>query len=348
MMYKRSRSHHWRKVGGATGKAALLFRNKPRGCLPVKLPVAGAVALREMLMKIWINNKIVDDKDAKVSVFDRGFLYGDGVFETMRSYNGVVFKLDEHLDRLFNSLKIVKIKIPYSKSLLKKQIYKLLKINRLNDAYIRITATRGTGAVGLAKIDCVIPTIVIIVKKFTPYSPKMYKNGVSAKIVNCRQNENSPVSRIKSISFLNYILARLEAKENGFDDAIMLNSKGAISEATISNVFLVKGKRLITPPLKSGILPGITRRIILKLAAKAGLKPKEEIVTPKAFYNADEVFLTNSLMEVMPVVKVDNRIIGKGNPGVFTRRIHLEYKKRTNDKFLARNDFSRLSLTADV
>lgn len=279
-------------------------------------------------MKIWINNKIVDDRAAKVSVFDRGFLYGDGVFETMRSYSGIVFKADAHLDRLYNSLKVVKIKIPYSKSLLKSQIYKLLKINKLSDAYIRITATRGTGTVGLAKMDCKNPTVVIFVKKFTPYPARMYKNGISVKIVKVRQNENSPVSGVKSISFLNYILARFEAKEAGFDDAIMLNSKGEISECTVSNIFLVKARQLITPSLESGILPGVTRKAILGLASRVGLRAIEKKVTAKELYNADEVFLTNSLMEVMPVVKVDNRLITTGKPGVFTRLLHLEYQSR--------------------
>ncbi len=279
-------------------------------------------------MKVWINSKIINDKDAKVSVFDRGFLYGDGVFETMRSYSGIVFKADAHLDRLYNSLRAVKIKIPYSKSLLKSRIYKLLKINKLNDAYIRITATRGTGTVGLAKMDCKNPTVVIFVKKFTPYPARMYKNGISVKIVKVRQNENSPVSGIKSISFLNYILARFEAKKDGLDDAIMLNSKSEICESTISNIFLVKGRQLITPSLESGILPGITRKAILGLASRAGLRPREKKVTTKELYSADEVFLTNSLMEVMPVVKVDNRRINTGKPGIFTRLLHLEYERR--------------------
>lgn len=278
-------------------------------------------------MKIWLNGKIVNGKDAKVSVFDRGFLYGDGVFETMRSYKGIVFKLDEHLNRLYRSFGIIKIKIPYSEGLLKKQIYKMLKINKLKDAYVRVTATRGEGTVGLSKIDCSSPTVVIIAKKFTPYPAQMYRDGVMVKVVNTRQNENSPVSKIKSISFLNYILARLEAKEKGFDDAVMLNSRGQVAESTVSNVFLVRGRYLITPSLKSGILPGITRGVILKLAPRLGLNAKEKAVGPEELYAADEIFLTNSLMEIMPVVKVGNRIIGTGRPGIVTHRIHREYKK---------------------
>jgi branched-chain amino acid aminotransferase len=278
-------------------------------------------------VEIWINNKIISAKNARVSVFDRGFMYGDGVFETMRSYGGRVFGLNAHMDRIANSLKVVKIKIPYSKAFIEKELYRLLKVNNLKDAYIRLMITRGEGTVGLAKIDCALPTVVIFVKRFTPYPAKMYKNGISIKIVKVRQNENSPVSGIKSISFLNYILARLEAKEGGFDDGIMLNSKGMICESTISNIFLIRKNQLATPPKTSGILPGITRDVILKLACKIGLKAKEKNITPQELCAADEVFLTNSLMEVMPVVKVGDKVIGIARPGPLTKRIHLEYIK---------------------
>jgi len=284
-------------------------------------------------MKIWINGKLVNKKAATVSIFDRGFLYGDGVFETMRSYGRAVFKIDEHLSRLCNSLRVAKIKIPHSKSFLKKQIYRMLKINRLSNAYIRLTVTRGIGTVGLARIKGGKPTVVIFVNKLTPYPGKMYKDGITTRIVKIRQNENSPISGIKSVGFLNNILTRLEAKEEGCDDAIMMNSKGLICESTVSNIFLVKGKKLITPSLESGVLPGITRSAILKMAKKVKLKTKQARVTRTALYSADEIFLTNSLMEVMPVAKVDNRIIGKGKPGPITKKIHNEYKKLTIPSF---------------
>jgi len=276
-------------------------------------------------MKIWLNGKIVNDKNAKISVFDRGFMYGDGVFETMGGSNGVVFKLGEHLDRIYKSFKITGIRIPYSKDFLRKQIYRLLKVNKLKDAYIRLTVTRGTGTVGLAKIECKNPTVVITAKQFKPYPAWMYKKGIRVKIIEVRQNENSPVSGIKTVSFLNYILARLASKKAGFDDAIMLNSKGKVCEATVSNIFLIKRKKLITPSLKSGILPGITRRSVMKIAPTAGLKVKEALITPRQLYDADEVFLTNSIMEIMPVVRVDNRIIGSGKPGPITKRLHAAY-----------------------
>lgn len=278
-------------------------------------------------MKIWLNNRVVDEKNAKVSIFDRGFLYGDGLFETMRSYGGKVFCLDGHLDRLYRAFKVTGIKIPHSKKFLREKIYKLLEINRLDNAYIRITVTRGTGRIGLAKMDCKNPTLAVIVRKFAPYPEKMYKNGICVKIVGVGQNENSPVSGIKTTSFLNYILARLEAKKAGFDDAVMLNSKKEITESTVSNIFLIKGRALVTPPLESGILPGVTRDIVLRLAKKTGLEPVETRVSVKKLRDADEIFLTSSLMEIMPVVRVDNKIIGGGEPGRSTQLLHSEYKR---------------------
>jgi len=279
-------------------------------------------------MKIWLNGKIVGERNAKVSVFDRGFMYGDGVFETMRGSHGVVFKLDEHLDRLYGSFKITGIKIPYSEDFLKGQIYKLLKINKFEEAYIRLTVTRGAGTVGLAKIECENPTVVITAKRFSPYPAWMYKKGICVKIVKVRQNENSPVSGIKSVSFLNYILARMEAKKIGFDDAIMLNSKNRVSEAAVSNIFLVKRGALITPSPESGILPGITRKVVIESSPRIGIKVKEAAVAPKDIYSADEVFLTNSMMEIMPVIRVDNKIIGSGRPGALTKKIHEFYRTR--------------------
>ena len=264
----------------------------------------------------------------RVSIFDRGFLYGDGVFETMRSYGGVVFKLNEHLARLRASLRIVQIKMPYSRSFLKKEIYRMLKVDGPKDVYLRLTVTRGAGTIGLAKIDCKDPTVVIIAKEFTPYPARMYRNGVSVKLVKNRQNENSRISGIKSTSFLNYILARLDAKKAGFNDAIMLNSKDGICESTVSNIFLVKGRALSTPALEEGPLPGITRKVVLGLAARAGLISRQGHISIGELYQADEIFLTSSLMEIMPVVKADDRIIGGGRPGGISLKIHKLYRAK--------------------
>jgi branched-chain amino acid aminotransferase len=176
------------------------------------------------------------------------------------------------------------------------------------------------------------PTVVIAASPFTPYPKRMYQRGVSLKIAKIRQNENSPLSGMKSASFLDHVLARMAAKRAGFDDALLLNSRGQVTEAAISNVFLVKKRQLITPSLKSGALPGITRAVIMKLAPKAGLKVKEAGVITDQLYNSDELFLTNSLMEVMPVVRVGNRVIGNGAPGIFTKQLHSEYKKLTSSR----------------
>ena len=261
-----------------------------------------------------------------ISVFDRGFLYGDGLFETMRSYNGKVFKLDEHLSRLVSSANIVKIKIPLSKIMLKEAIYKNLKAKRLKDAYIRLTVTRGEGAFSLKPSAPAKPKIIIIVKKYEPNPERFYSRGISAKISDIRQNEHSPLSGIKSLNFLNYVLARMRAQDEGFNEAILMNTKGHIAEAATSNIFLVKNGKLITPSLDSGILPGITRRAVIGIAKELGIGVSERPVFPKDLIHSNEVFLTNSMSEILPVVKIGRAVIGKGLPGDITKLLHSAYK----------------------
>lgn len=277
--------------------------------------------------KIWVNKKFVDIDNAKISVFDRGFLYGDGLFETMRSYAGMVFKLDEHLERLFASLKIMKIKPPYTKRYLKGVIYKSLVINDLKSAYIRLTITRGEGRFGLDYNDIFIPNVVITTKEFGAYPDWMYIRGISAKVVEIRQNEHSPVSGMKSLNFLNYILGRLDAKRNGCEEAILKNIKGAIAEGAASNVFLVKRGTIMTPSLASGIIPGVTRDTVIGIANKLKLNIKEKLVSYRELLSADEIFLTNSLIEVLPVTRVDSKKIGDGRPGEITKLLHISYQK---------------------
>ena len=277
--------------------------------------------------KVWINGKFFDSDNAKVSVFDRGFLYGDGVFETMRSYAGVVFKLDEHLDRLYKSLSVVKIKLPYRKRQLKDAIYRSLQVNALKSAYIRLTVTRGEGRFSIDYKDDFKPNVVIVAKEFGEYPEDMYARGISAKVSKIRHNEYSPVSKIKSLNFLNYILARLDAKAQGFDEAILANTKGHITEGATTNIFLVKDEALMTPPPESGIIPGVTREVILKIARKLRLKIREREVSYKDLLNSDEVFLTNSLVEVLPVTRIDSKKIARAKPGDTTRLIHISYQK---------------------
>ena len=279
-------------------------------------------------IKIWINKKFIDIDDAKISIFDRGYLYGDGIFETMRSYAGVVFRIDEHLDRLFNGLKVMKIMPSYNKRYLKNIIYKSLKINGFKSAYIRLTITRGEGRFSLSYSDNFIPNVVIVTKEFGEYPDWMYFRGISAKVVEIRQNELSPVSAIKSTNYLNHILARLDAKDEGCDEAILMNTKGYIAEGAASNIFLVKRNNLTTPSLESGILPGITRKLIIEIAGILKLKVKERRIYYRELLNADEVFFTNSLIEILPVRKIDSETIGDGEVGDITRLLHISYQKQ--------------------
>ncbi len=277
--------------------------------------------------KVWINKKFIDIDDAKISIFDRGFLYGDGLFETMRSYAGVVFKLDEHLDRLFLGLKALKIREPCLKKYLSDVIYESLAINNLKSANIRLAVTRGEGTSGIDHREEFVPNVVIVSKELREYPDWMYSKGISAKVVGIQQNEYSPVSKMKSMNFLNYILARIGAKDEGFDEAILMNTNNYLAEAATSNIFLVKRKTVITPSLDSGVLPGITRGVIIKIAKRMQIDIKEKAVLYIELMDADEVFLTNSLVEVLPVTKVDSKKVGKGIPGEIAKLLHISYKK---------------------
>lgn len=279
------------------------------------------------MSKVWINKKLVYTDRARISIFDRGFMYGDGVFETMRSYSGTVFKIDDHLARLERSLKIVMIKPPYLKSYLRKEIYKLIDANALKDAYIRLTVTRGEGRFGIEHKEILKPNVVIIAKEFHSYPEWMYKKGISACIVDIRQNDLSRLSSIKSLNFMGNILARFEAKEKGCDEAILLNTLGFVAEAVTSNLFAVKRGALLTPSIECGILPGVTRGAILKIAKDLNIKVKEKEISRKELLASDEAFLTNSLVEVLPVTRIDKRVIGSGSPGEITKMLRSTYQK---------------------
>lgn len=277
--------------------------------------------------KIWINNKFYSSDKAKISVFDRGFMYGDGAFETMRSYAGAVFKIDDHLRRLFSSLNGLKIRSPYSKRHLRKSIYECLKINNLQSAYIKIAITRGEGRFGLGHRDIFIPNVVIVAKGFEGYPDRMFAKGISAKITGLH-NERSILSGIKSLNYLAFIMARLNAKQDGFDDAILMNTRGNITEGATSNIFLITGKTLITPSLDSGALPGITRNVIIDIAKRLNIPVKEKAVSRNELLRADEVFFTSSLAEVMPVTRIDSKCVGSGRPGEYTKLFAISYQKQ--------------------
>jgi len=277
--------------------------------------------------KVWVKNGFVDIDRATISIFDRGFLYGDGVFETMRCYAGVVFKLDEHLKRLYSSLGVAGIKPPCSRSRLETLVYKTISINKLKGAYVRVAVTRGEGRFAIGHKDSFFPTLVIIAKPFDGYPARMHDKGISAGLAGTRQNEYSVLSRVKSHNFLNHILARFEAQDMGFDEAIIANTRGHIAEAATSNIFIVKRGALITPALTSGVLPGITRATVIGIAKRLGLGVKEKAVTYKELLAADEAFLTNSLAEMLPVTKIGPKKIGDGAPGEITKLLHISYQK---------------------
>jgi branched-chain amino acid aminotransferase len=276
---------------------------------------------------IYLNNRLVPDSKAVVSVFDHGFLYGDGVYETLRVYNGAVFKIEDHIARLFHSASLIGLKVPKSPAQIKIAVYKTIKANRLKDAYVRITVSRGQGPIGLDPALCPRPTFVIMARPFKGYPPSYYKNGVKVAIVSTRRNYNKSLNpAIKSLNFLNNILAKTEAKAKSAYEAIMLNHLGYVAEGTISNIFFVKNGILHTPETGVGILNGITRMTIIDTAKKLGIRLKEGRFRPRSICSADEVFLSNTSMEVMPVSHVDKRRISRA-AGKITKMIHKEYKK---------------------
>jgi len=279
------------------------------------------------MIKVFLNGKFVALKNAKISILDRGFQYGDGIFETMRAYNGCVFMLMEHINRLFISLKILHIKPPYSKKEFCDLVNKTLCINKLKNAYIKITATRGVASSGIDIEGFLKPTISIYAKPLDAIPKSLYKNGISANFACIEKNEKSFTSKIKSQNYLDNILARAEAKTAGFDEAIFVNSRGYVCEATTSNMFMVKKGVIITPPSTAGLLPGITRKAIIRIIMHFfNNKIYEKNIKPYDLINADEIFLTNSILEIIPVVKLGKTKISCGKPGIFTRLLRVLYK----------------------
>lgn len=276
---------------------------------------------------VWLNGSIIPSKDASVSIIDRGFLYGDGIFETMRSYGGRIFRLDEHLGRLFHSADTIELLIPYSLDQLREAACKTIEINGVFDGYLRLAVSRGEGRPSLDPTDCGAPTVVILAKDFIPYPSGRYKTGLKAVVSSVRRNEFSPISRIKSMNYLPNILAKLEAKARKVEEAVMLNTRSHVACATVGNIFLVKNGSLLTPSLDSGILPGITRSAILELAPSLGVEVVEKLISTSELMASDEAFLTNSLMEVMGLVEVDGALIGRGKPDPITLELHRAYRE---------------------
>ena len=277
-------------------------------------------------MKIFLNGRFVDEKRAKVSVFDHGLLYGDGVFEGIRAYHGRVFKLEEHVDRLYESAKAIALDIPVAKEQMCADVVRTCKANRMSDGYIRLVVTRGVGGLGLNPYLCSQPQIFIIADSIQLYPKKHYVNGLSIVTVGTTRNVPEAINpRIKSLNYLNNVLAKIEAINSGVLEAIMLNSQGFVAEATGDNVFVVKGNDLITPPPWCGALEGITRKVVMDLAWQMGYVVKEDVLSRYDLYVADEVFLTGTAAEIIAVVNVDRRSIGSGKPGAVTRKLSKSF-----------------------
>jgi branched-chain amino acid aminotransferase len=281
-------------------------------------------------MKIYIDGKYYDERNAKISVFDHGLLYGDGIFEGIRAYHGRVFQLKAHIDRLFYSAKAILLTIPIAPAALMAAVLETCRRNRLRDGYIRLVVTRGAGTLGLSPNRCKNPSVIIIAGKIQLYPEELYRKGMEIITVPTVRNLHSALNpAIKSLNYLNNILAKIEANNAGCEEAIMLNAEGFVSECTGDNVFIIKEGQLFTPPLSAGALYGITRRVVLDLAVQEGLRVSEPNLTRYDLFNADECFLTGTGAELVPVVKVDGRQIGAGKPGSITANLVARYRSLT-------------------
>lgn len=283
-----------------------------------------------MPLKVYINGQLYDKDEARISVYDHGLLYGDGVFEGIRSYGGKVFRLEQHLDRLWDSAKAIWLEIPMTKAQMAQAIRDTLQVNGILDGYIRVVVTRGVGNLGLDPNRCSNPQVIIITDHIALYPEEYYRDGLSIITVSTVRNHPAALSpRIKSLNYLNNILAKIEGLQAGCIEALMLNHKGEVAECTGDNIFIVRSGKLITPPNEAGILEGITRDAVIGLAKEAGLVVHEAPLTKHDVYIADECFLTGTAAEIVPVVKVDSRIIGDGKPGPITRDLMDRFHRLT-------------------
>ena len=269
-----------------------------------------------------MNDCLVPEEQARVSVFDHGLLYGDGVFEGLRSYSGRVFRLNAHLDRLWASARAICLEIPMSKDRMKQAVLDTLAANDLEDGYIRLVVTRGSGTLGLDPNKCSNPQIIIIADTISLYPKEYYEHGLRIVTAATQRIQTAALSpRIKSLNYLNNIMAKLEGLQAGCVEALMLNHKGEVAECTGDNVFVVRSERLLTPPPDAGILEGITRAAVIELAEKEGIDCRETTLTRHDLYTAEECFLTGTAAEVIPVVEIDGRTVGEGTPGSITRKL---------------------------
>ena len=281
-----------------------------------------------MSSKIWLDKGLVSEEDAKISVFDHALLYGDGVFEGMRSYSKKVFRLKEHLDRLWESAHSLCIEIPMTKEEMTDAVYETLKANDIVDGYIRLVVTRGNGTLGLDAHLCSNPQVFIIARGLSLYSEELYQNGMKLVTASTIRTPSFSIStRIKSLNYLNNILAKIEAYRAGCEEVLLLNHRGNVAECSGDNIFIVRRGVLLTPPLDACILEGITRNAVLEIAAELGIEAKERNFTRHDVYVADECFLTGSAAEVIRVTELDGRVIGSGKAGPLTTKILAAYRE---------------------
>lgn len=281
-------------------------------------------------MIIYCNGKFVDSKDATISVFDHGFLYGDGVFEGIRAYNGKVFKLKEHIDRLYESADVILLKIEVSRQEMMEIVMETIRQNKLTDSYVRLIVSRGSGDLGLDPRKCPTSGIYCIAGNIVLFPQAIYDAGLEIVTVSTRRNNlNALNPRIKSLNYLNNILAKIEANRAGVMEALMLNQEGYVCEGTADNIFIVKDGALMTPPIHAGILKGITRDAVIGLAKKDGIPVAEELFTLHDVYTADECFLSGTAAELIPVIGVDSRTIGDGKPGPMFKKLLADFRNLT-------------------
>lgn len=285
---------------------------------------------RELL--VYIDGEYRPKSRAKVSVYDHGLLYGDGVFEGIRAYDGVVFRLKEHIDRLYCSANVIMLSIPLTKEEMINAVLETLRKNHLRDAYIRLLVTRGVGDLGLDPRKCKKPTVIIITDIIRLHSGEAKENGIRTMLVWVKRDPVDATSHeVKSLNYMNSILAKIEANIADLDEAICLDKNGHISEGVAENIFIVKKGKVITPPTSTGALVGITRDVAMKLAEKLGYKAVESNITPTDLFTADEAFFTGTAAEIVPIVEVNKRVIDDGDPGPITRRLMQEFEKVVRD-----------------
>jgi len=310
------------KTGEATAKAAV----KPA----VDSRSTAKSSVKEAM--IYIDGKFYTQTNAKISVFDHGLLYGDGIFEGIRFYNGRVFRLEEHLDRLWDSARSICLEIPMSKREMTEALLETIRQNDLRDGYIRQIVTRGVGNLGLNPAQCERPTVIIIATTIALYPESLYQKGLTVVTVPTRRTNPGALNpAVKSLNYLNNVMARIEANLAGADEALMLNDQGNVAECTADNVFVIKRGQVFTPPITAGALRGITRSVVFEIAAELGIKITETDITRHDVFIADECFLTGTAAEVIPVIKADGRPIGTGKPGPISARMMARFRELTRE-----------------